>query len=105
MAKDKTRKEAAEAYKPAPADLSDVILPESLTELTEVIAENTHEVWSANRMAEGWKWGPVRDDSKLEHPNLVPYCELSEADRDYDRATAMNAIKLIVKMGFKIDKQ
>ena len=105
MAKDKRLEEAARGYKPAPADLSDVALPESLTALTEVIAENTHEVWSANRMAEGWSWGPVRDDIKLRHPNLLPYSELSEADKDYDRATAMNAIKLIVKLGFKIDKQ
>ncbi|MBO4761043.1 MAG: Ryanodine receptor Ryr [Bacteroidales bacterium] len=105
MAKDRTKEEAAKAYKPAPADLSDVTLPASLTELTEEIAENTHEVWSANRMAEGWTWGPVRDDAKLQHPNLLPYSELAEADKDYDRATAMNAIKLIVKMGFKIDKR
>ena len=105
MANGKTKAAIAKAYKPAPADLSEVTLPESLTQLTEVIAENTHEVWSANRMAEGWTWGPARDDARLKHPNLLPYSELSEADKDYDRATAMNAIKLIVKMGFKIDKR
>lgn len=94
-----------EQYKPAPVDLSDVVLPESLTELTEVIAENTHEVWAQSRIAEGWSWGPERDDKHLKHPNLVPYSELAEIDKDYDRNTAMNAVKLIVKLGFKIDKR
>ena len=105
MAKDKSIEELAREYKPAPVDLSDVKLPENLTELTEVIAENTHEVWSQSRMSEGWSWGPVRDDNNLRHPNLLPYSALSEVDKDYDRNTAMNAIKLIVKLGFKIEKQ
>ena len=105
MAKDKSIEELAREYKPAPVDLSDVKLPENLTELTEVIAENTHEVWSQSRMSEGWSWGPVRDDKNLRHPNLLPYSALSEVDKDYDRNTAMNAIKLIVKLGFKIEKQ
>ena len=91
-------------YKPAPLDVSDVQLPESLIELTEAIAENTHEVWSRNRMEEGWTYGPERDDKALKHPGLVPYDCLSEGEKDYDRSTAMNAIKLIVKLGYRIEK-
>ena len=95
----------AGTYKPAPRDLSDIVLPETLLELTEAIAENTHEVWSQNRMAEGWTYGPVRDEAHLRHPGLRPYSELSEEEKEYDRDTAMNAIKLVVKLGYKIEKQ
>lgn len=95
----------ANNYKPAPLDLSDVQLPDSLTELTEAIAENTHEVWARNRLDEGWTYGPKRDDAHLKHPDLLPYSDLPEGEKEYDRATAMNAIKLIVKLGYKIEKQ
>ena len=91
-------------YTPKPLDLSDVSLPDSLTELTEAIAENTHEVWSQNRMKEGLTYGPQRDDVERKHPCLVPYSCLPEEEKEYDRATAMNAIKLIVKLGYKIVK-
>ena len=94
----------AASYSPAPVDLSDVTLPEDLYELTEVIAENTHEVWSKGRMDEGWTYGPERDDARKKHPGLVPYSSLTEGEKDFDRATAMNAIKLIVKLGYLIEK-
>lgn len=95
----------AENYRPAPLDLNDVHLPPGLEELTEAIAENTHEVWSAGRMAEGWTYGEKRDDASRKHPDLLPYSVLPEGEKDYDRATAMNAIKLIVKLGYKIEKK
>lgn len=104
MVKINTKEAVAKSYKPTPLDLSDVVLPESLTELTEAIAENTHEVWSQNRIAEGWTYGPVRDDATRKHPDLLPYSDLPEGEKEYDRATAMNAIKLIVKLGYKIEK-
>lgn len=104
MEKTGSKEEVAKTYKPAPIDLSGVTLPESLTELTEAIAENTHETWSRERMNEGWTYGPVLDEKKLKHPDLLPYSDLPEGEKDYDRATAMNAIKLIVKLGYKIEK-
>lgn len=104
MVKINTKEVVANSYKPSPLDLSDVILPESLTDLTEAIAENTHEIWSRNRMNEGWTYGPERDDKALKHPDLLPYSDLADGEKEYDRATAMNAIKLIVKLGYKIVK-
>lgn len=92
-------------YFPIPQDISTIDLPESLLDLTEAIAENTHEVWAKNRLDEGWTYGPVRDDVNLRHPGLLPYSELPESEKEYDRATAMNAIKLIVKLGYKIEKR
>lgn len=91
-------------YKPNPIDTSDVILDEKLLKLTEEIAENVHEVWSKGRIEEGWIYGETRDDDKKETPCLVPYSELTEEERDYDRETAMQTIKLIVKLGYTIEK-
>ena len=89
-------------YKPAPMDTSDVILSDDLLELTEKLAENTHENWSKGRMEEGWVFGPVRDDEKKTTPCLIPYAELPENEKEYDRHTALEALKLILKLGYTI---
>ena len=92
-------------YIPAPIDVSDIQLPSELCELAEIIAKNVHEVWAAGRLAEGWKYGPERNDALRTHPGLVPYEELSETEKDYDRRTAMGTLKLIQKIGFGIKKR
>ncbi len=89
-------------YIPQPADLSDIVLPTELDELREAIAKNVHEVWAQNRIEQGWTYGPQRDDARKLHPNLVPYEELSEPDKDYDRDTAISTLKLITQLGFTI---
>ena len=86
-------------YIPHPIDLSDIELPQELDELREAIAENIHEVWSAGRMKEGWTYGPERDDKLKKHPDLIPYSDLTESEKQYDRETAMNTIKLVIKLG------
>ena len=91
-------------YIPAPIDVSDIQLPSELCELAEIIAKNVHEVWAAGRLAEGWKYGPERNDALRTHPGLVPYEELSETEKDYDRRTAMGTLKLIQKIGCGIKK-
>lgn len=92
-------------YEPRPVDVSDVELPESLNGLLEQISENVHEVWSSERINDGWVYGPERNDGMKTHPCLVPYDELDEAEKDYDRNTAINTLKLIIKLGYKIDKR
>lgn len=92
-------------YKPKPIDTSKVELPRELMALTEKIAENVHENWSAGRIAEGWTYGEKRDDSKKTTPCLVPYSELSDEEKEYDRNTAMQTLKLIVKLGYRIEKE
>lgn len=91
-------------YKPDPIDTSNIELPGDLVELTERIAENVHENWSAGRIADGWIYGEKRDDDKKTTPCLVPYSELSEIEKDFDRNTAMQTLKLIVVLGYKIEK-
>ena len=101
----KTNKKDTElVYRPEPVDTSDVIVPEELMGLVEEMSRNVHEVWAKNRMDQGWSWGPQRDDELKTHPDLVPYDELTEEEKDYDRDTSMQTIKLILKLGFKISK-
>ena len=91
-------------YEPKPIDTSSVVLPGELIRLTEKIAENVHENWSAGRIADGWVYGPDRNDEKKTHPCLIPYDQLSEGEKEYDRNTAMETLKLIVALGYKIEK-
>lgn len=92
-------------YTPNPKNLDDIVLPEEWLALTEQIAENVHEVWAAARIAQGWTYGPVRDDDKKQTPCLVPYADLPEVEKDYDRNTAMETLKLIVSLGYDIRKK
>ena len=89
-------------YVPQPLDTRAVQLPASLAALLEKLAENTHEVWSATRLAQGWTHGPQRDDGQKHHPCLVPYAELPESEKEYDRATARETLLAILKLGYRI---
>ncbi len=91
-------------YKPNPIDTKDIVLSPELKELTEKIAENVHDVWAQNRINEGWTFGEKRDDIKKETPCLVPYNELPEIEKDYDRNTALETLKVIISLGYKIEK-
>ena len=91
-------------YIPKPIDTSNIKLSEDLLALTEKIAENVHDVWAAGRIKEGWKYGPVRDDLKKETPCLIPYSELPESEKEYDRNTALETVKTIISLGYSIKR-
>ena len=91
-------------YTPKPVKTDDVTLPAELLELSELIAKNTHEVWSEGRIRDGWRYGERRDDEAKTHPCLVPYEELSDEEKAYDRATSMETLRLVMKLGYKIVK-
>lgn len=93
------------SYVPQPMDTSDVRLPEELSELIEQMAKNVHEVWAQSRISQGWTYGPERDDVLKHHPCLVPYEELPEEEKAYDRDTSLETLKLITKLGFSISKE
>ena len=93
-----------DTYTPHPIDTNDVVLPEELVQLSEQIAENVHEVWAKSRMKEGWTYGKQRNDKKKQTPCLVPYNELPEEEKEYDRNTSQETLKVILKLGFKISK-
>ncbi|EJX07207.1 RyR domain-containing protein [gut metagenome] len=89
-------------YVPCPVDTSQVALSSALDGLVEALAKNVHENWALGRMKEGWTWGPVRNDALKQHPCLVAYEQLPDSEKDYDRATAMETLKLITQLGFEI---
>lgn len=89
-------------YIPQLVDTTDVQLPEELNPLVEQIAKNVHEVWAQNRMEQGWTYGEERNDALKTHPCLIPYEELPEVEKAYDRDTAWGTLRLIKKLGFKI---
>lgn len=91
-------------YSPQLMDTADIQLSSELTELIEAMAMNVHEVWAASRIAEGWQYGDTRNDALKQHPCLVPYHELPENEKEYDRKTAVETLKLIQKLGFTIEK-
>ena len=91
-------------YIPQPIDTNDVKLPEDLEVLVEQMSKNVHEVWAETRINQGWTFGEKRNDDLKTHPCLIPYEELPEEEREYDRNTSIGTLKLIMKLGFKISK-
>lgn len=89
-------------YIPQPVDTSNVELSDDLMKLAEKMAENVHEVWAKTRMDQGWSYGPERDDANKKHPCLVPYDQLPEEEKVYDRNTSLETLRFIVAEGFEI---
>ena len=92
-------------YVPKPAQTDDIVLSEELNSLVEAMAKNVHEVWAESRISQGWTYVPERNDALKTHPCLVPYEDLPEVEKAYDRDTAVGTLKLICKLGFKITKE
>lgn len=92
------------AYDPKPIDTSHVKLTNEILNLTELLAKNAHDIWAEQRMFEGWTWGPERNDATKKHPNLVPYEQLPESEKDYDRNMAILTLKAIIALGYRIEK-
>lgn len=91
-------------YKPELPDLTSIEISADLEALTELLAEHAHDVWAMERQSEGWTYGRERNDRKLETPDMVPYSELPETEKQYDRIMASNTIKLLLAKGYKIVK-
>ncbi len=91
-------------YVPEPINTSHVALPEPLLQLTERLAENAHDIWAQRRMAEGWTYGPKRDDTARHHPCLVPYAQLPNSEKQYDRDAVLQTLKAILALGYLVEK-
>jgi hypothetical protein len=91
------------SYEPRPIDTSRVQLSPELQTLVERLAENAHEIWAQRRMRDGWHYGPLRNDDRREHPSLVPYAELDETEKEYDRAMVRGAIGALLALGYRIE--
>lgn len=90
------------SYIPRPLETSAVELDDSLLELTETLAKNVHDVWAGQRLQGGWRYGPQRDDTRKLHPCLVPYEDLPHGERELDRAAAMETVKAICALGWRL---
>lgn len=94
----------ANTYTPQPVDTKDVKLPQELETLVEQMAKNVHEVWAYGRIAEGWTYGEILDEVRKTHPCLVPYEELPDSEKEYDRQTSLETLKFILRAGYRIEK-
>ncbi len=90
------------SYQPRPIDTAAVQLSPALLELTERLAENAHDLWAAQRFADGWTHGPKRDDATKKHPCLVPYAGLSDSEKEYDRIAALGTLRAMLALGYSV---
>ena len=90
------------SYDPQPLKTDGVELPAEIAPLVEQLAEHNHDIWARQRLADGWTFGPRRDDARKEHPSLIPYSQLSESEKQYDRNAALETLKAIVTLGYEI---
>lgn len=58
-------------------------------------ASASHENWLKDKVADGWKYGPVKDPEKKEHPCCVPFDELPIQQRlkDYLFKSIVHALQ------------
>ena len=89
-------------YAPTPISTDGVILPPYLDALIEQLSENNHDHWARRRIEEGWIYGMMRDDTRKTHPDLVPYRDLSNDEKEYDRTSVVETLKVILALGYQI---
>jgi hypothetical protein len=102
---EETMHEQAKKYTPQPIDTSAVTLDADILALLEQLARHNHDVWAQQRLAQGWTYGPHRDDHARKHPGLVSYEDLSEQEKDYDRQTAQEVLKAMIALGYEVRKR
>lgn len=73
-------------------------------QLLEKLAEQVHITWMNQRIKEGWSYGPVRNDEKKQTPCIVPYKNLPEIEKEYDRITARTVINTLQNEGYIITR-
>jgi hypothetical protein len=89
-------------YRPCPIDTKDINLSDDLLELVERLAAHNHDIWAAQRIAEGWSLGGERNDAKKQHPDLVAYPDLPESEKVYDRMSVKSTLQAILSLGYRI---
>lgn len=47
-------------------------------------ASASHDNWLKEKLSDGWKYGPVKDPDKKEHPCCVPYEQLPQHQQAKD---------------------
>jgi ryanodine receptor 2 len=93
------------SYIPKQSEITNINLPEDILPLIELLAEHSHDTWARQRLKDGWRYGPKRDDEKKEHPSLMPYDKLPESEKEYDRKSAIETLKKIIALGYSLKKE
>lgn len=96
--------DSTQPYDPQPVDTSHTFLSKDLEYLINDLAKQLHEVWAHKKIQQGWLFGPVRDNEKKRHPLLIPYEQLPDKDKEYNREMSREQIKVIVALGWNIKK-
>jgi len=71
-------------------------------ERLEALSKAEHDRWCAYMFYKGWKPGETRDDALKIHTDLIPYEDLSEEIKQYDRNVILNMPLLLKELGYKI---
>jgi RyR domain len=89
-------------YNPRPIDTSGITVPDSLTELSDRLAANAHDVWAIGRIRDGWQYGPYRDDNAKQNPCLLDFDQLPAREQEFDRNMVAATIRSIIALGYQI---
>lgn len=88
--------------------VENVELDDSLEELQEALAEFVHDIWAEKRFKEGFIYGPENNTDPSKGPktnkDLIPYSDLPESEKNYDRNSAMMTLQLVHYLGYNIEK-
>ncbi|KAL4238125.1 Ryanodine receptor 2 [Mactra antiquata] len=90
-------------YKPTPLDLSGIELDEKMSELVDLLAENTHNVWAKDRIKHGWTYGLYEDPVNKRNPHLVPYNKVEEHIKKANRDSSAQTVKTILAYGYTLE--
>lgn len=92
-------------YEPKPIDTTNIELPEEILEIVETLfAPHNHDTWAVGKIKDGYVYGETTSDEAKTHKDLLPYPELPEPTKDYDRNTSIENLKLVYAAGYKIVK-
>ncbi|XP_070577063.1 ryanodine receptor 2-like isoform X7 [Ptychodera flava] len=90
-------------YKPAPYNLSSVILTPKMERLVEQLAGNAHNVWAKDRIEQGWTYGLTEDSVYKRNPQLVPFSQLDDTAKKLNRDTASETVRTILGFGYNLE--
>jgi hypothetical protein len=63
-----------------------------------------HDLWRQAKEADGWTFGKQRDDKRCTHPDLVPWEELPEREKEKNLAAVRQLPALLARIGFQIER-
>ncbi|KAM9808663.1 ryanodine receptor 2 isoform 4-T4 [Syngnathus typhle] len=97
------RYEQPGGYRPAPLDVSHVVLSTAHEEAIHLLAENEHNLWASERIKQGWTYGAQQDGNSKRSPDLVPYSLLDERSRKMGQKAGREAVCTLLAYGYSLE--